>query len=123
MSDLDNLLKQNDEQSELNKTVKEFFKSEGETDIRTKTILSMKDNPVVQKIIRAIYYARECERFESFEYLPKITDIVHKVILDNLYTLNISVKGKGREQFFEYANKQTNADEKSGLAKFLGLKK
>jgi len=113
-NELDDLLNPVNSESEIYKTVKEFFSSNGDTDIRTKTIIQ---DLMIPKVIRAIYFARECERFEKYSNLPKVSDIVKQIILDNYYTLKISVKGKGREQFFKFASGHTTEEKESRFQK------
>jgi len=118
-NELDKLIAPSDSESEVYKTVKEFFASIGDTDIRTKTILP---DLMITKIIRAIYYANECARFETSDEVEKVSDIVRKTILDNYYTLKISVKGKGREQFFKFASGHSDNEKESKFKNMFGLK-
>ena len=119
MSDdmLKDILKSADDNSEMFILMKEFFKSTGETDIRTKTEIPEKH---INKIIRLKYYAEECKRYEISDEIPKISDLVDKIILENFYTLRISKKGKGREQFFSVIKGFTN-QERSLKTRLFGL--
>jgi hypothetical protein len=96
---LDELFKGTTSKEEEFKAVKEFFSINGDTDIRTKTIISSK---LVNPIIKLIYFSVEAKKFDKYDEFEKVSDIVNKIILENLYTLNISVRGKGREQFFKF---------------------
>lgn len=112
---LDDLISPSSTEEQIYKVVKEFFSIKGDTDIRTKTVLQRN---MVGNVIRAIFYAKECLRFEKYDNLPKISELVKEVILENLYTLNISINGMGRKQFFSFASDK-KVEEKQGVLKKL----
>ncbi len=73
-------------------------------DITTKTDIPRQDDKVMQ-IIRIIYFAKECERFEISSTIPKLSDIVRDIILENYYKLRLSVERKSRKEAFTFLNR------------------
>jgi hypothetical protein len=99
---MDNLLGTNTNDDNKYKYIvaKEFYNSDNiETDIRAKTDLP---NKMVMQIIKLHVFETECARFEVNKELPKVSEIVNEVILDNYYTLRISVGRAGRDEFFRF---------------------
>lgn len=104
---------------EYYKSLKEMYKTDGETDIRTKTYLN---DRIVSAIIRLKVYAEECKQFDKYDNtFPKITDLVNDKLLMNLFALRISIQGKGREQFFKALIHKSEEEKKSRFAGLFGL--
>lgn len=117
--DLDQAILGSNTQDEFYLALKEMYKVEGDTDIRTKTILP---DSMINKIIKLIYWGEEAKSYDKLnpDY-PKITDIINNIIIENLYSLKISAKGKGREQFFAALNAKRKEEGKEGLKGLFGL--
>lgn len=113
---LDSLLKPENQQSDLFKFAREMY-----DDIRTKTDIPDK-NDMLMRIIKVIYYAKECERFEVTDNIPKLSELIHLVILENYYKLSISSKRKGRLEAFTFLNgtRSTESKDEGFFKRLLG---
>ena len=117
--DLANSILGSNNEDEFYKALKEMYKTTGETDIRTKTTFP---DALVNKIIRLIVWSKEAERFDKADRdYPKITSLIDNIIINNLYALRISAKGKGREEFFDSLKAKKSNDEKSKLQRMFGI--
>lgn len=113
-NELEKVFSASSQNSELFKFAKELY-----DDIRTKTDIPYR-NDMLLKIIKLIYYAKECERFEVTENIPKLSDIINNIILENYYKLSISVGRKGRIEAFTFLNgTRTTEDKQDGFLKRL----
>lgn len=106
-------------EEEFYKVLKEMYKAEGETDIRMKTTIP---DALVNKLIRLLFWSKEIAVFDKYNRnYPKITKLVEDIIINNLYTLRVSVKGKGREDMFSTLKNKANPEEKSRLQRIFGI--
>lgn len=117
--DLKNALLGVNKEEEFYKVLKEMYKAEGETDIRMKTTIP---DALVNKLIRLLFWSKEIAVFDKYDRgYPKITKLVEEIIINNLYTLRVSVKGKGREDMFSTLKNKSNPEEKSRLQRIFGI--
>jgi hypothetical protein len=106
-------------EEEFYKVLKEMYKAVGETDIRMKTTIP---DALVNKLVRLLFWSEEIAVFDKYDRgYPKITKLVEDIIINNLYTLRVSVKGKGREDMFSTLKNKSNPEEKSRLQRIFGI--
>ena len=106
-------------EEEFYKVLKEMYKAVGETDIRMKTTIP---DALVNKLVRLLFWSEEIAVFDKYDRgYPKITKLVEEIIINNLYTLRVSVKGKGREDMFSTLKNKSNPEEKSRLQRIFGI--
>lgn len=106
-------------EEEFYKVLKEMYKAVGETDIRMKTTIP---DALVNKLVRLLFWSEEIAVFDKYDRgYPKITKLVEDIIINNLYTLRVSVKGKGREDMFSTLKNKSNHEEKSRLQRIFGI--
>ncbi len=115
---LKDLFSTKSDDEEKYKAVKEFFSSSSNsTDLRTKTIL--RDNSI-NLILKLKLLGEECKQFEIPDSVYTIDKLVNSVLLENYFTLRISLKGEGRKQFFSVIGGDLKEEKKN---KWFGLGK
>lgn len=83
--------------------------------IETKTDIPFKN---INLIIKLIFFADECKRYEIDTEQESIYDIVKDTILYNYYRLNISKSRLGRKEAFTFLNgTRTKENDDSGIFK------
>ena len=95
---LKDLFSSKSDDEEKYKAVKEFFSSSSEnTDLRTKTII--RDNSI-NLILKLKLLGEESKQFEIKDSEYTMDKLINDILLENYFTLRISLKGEGRKQFF-----------------------
>ena len=104
------------DEAEKYKAIREFFSSNStDTDLRTKTILK---DQTLNLILKLKLLGEEAKQFEISESTYTIDKLINTILLENYFTLRISLKGEGRNQFFSVVGGEFKEEKKR---RFFGL--
>ena len=104
------------DEAEKYKAIREFFSSNStDTDLRTKTILK---DQTLNLILKLKLLGEEAKQFEISESTYTIDKLINTILLENYFTLRISLKGEGRNQFFSVVGGEFKEEKKK---RFFGL--